>query len=312
MSSEEIKLAPIVLFAYNRPVHLQKVLDALSQNEESKSSVLYIYCDGPKSASNEIDQNNLDLVYNICVNENRFREKFIIRNAQNKGLANSVINGVTDILKKYQKIIVLEDDIMPSVGFLNYMNSALNLYSEEDQVGCIHAWNYELNYSNFDQSTFFLKGADCWGWGTWSRAWDLFNPNAKELLDIVSTKKIEFQVNRNGTYPFVDMLRQQIDGKVDSWAIRWYVSLFLENKYCLHPTRPIVKNIGFDNSGVHCGELDLFQEPVDFINISKIPIEESHWFLEAYQKNEKNKNKKTINSIIKSIIVRLKKIFNII
>lgn len=274
--------APIVLFAYNRPIHIKKVLDALAMNIEAKDSLLYIYCDGAKENVSEVTSQKIIETRTIVNLENRFLKVIIKEHKKNKGLANSIIDGVTEIVNKYGTIIVLEDDIVPSQGFLKYMNDALNLYFNEPQVGCIHAWNYDLNVSSYTESTFFLKGADCWGWATWKRAWDEFNPDGKELLETLESKKLEFEFNRKNTHSFIEMLKNQIEGKNDSWAIRWHASLFLKNMYCLHPSRPIVKNIGLDNTGVHCGISNLKQVPTNSIEINKIPIQESDWFFEAY------------------------------
>lgn len=300
--------APIVLFAYNRPIHIKKVLEALALNIEAKDSLLYIYCDGAKENVSEVTNQKIIETRTTVNLENRFLKVIIKEHKKNKGLANSIIDGVTEIVNKYGTIIVLEDDIVPSPGFLKYMNDALKLYFNEPQVGCIHAWNYNLNVGNYTESTFFLKGADCWGWATWKRAWDEFNPDGKELLETLESKKLEFEFNRKNTHSFIEMLKNQIEGKNDSWAIRWHASLFLKNMYCLHPTRPIVKNIGLDNTGVHCGTSDLKQTPTSFIEINKIPIKESEWFFTAYaeflkKKSSFNKIKMAkIKNILKALI----------
>jgi len=274
--------AHIVLFAYNRPIHVKKVLDALSQNLEAKNSVLHIFCDGIRKDANYEFQQKIIQTRNIVKLENRFLDIIIKEHNYNKGLANSIIDGVTEIINKYGAVIVIEDDIVPSKGFLKYMNEALNLYKTEPQVGCIHAWNYGLNASYNKETTFFLKGADCWGWATWKRAWDEFNPDGKYLLKMIEKNNLGYEFDRKNTIPFLEMLKNQIEGKNDSWAIRWHASLFIKNMFCLYPIKPLVKNIGLDNSGFHCGDMQLIQNPVKYIDIKKIPIEESNWFIPAY------------------------------
>lgn len=274
--------SPIVLFVYNRPWHTSQVLDRLAANDLACKSDLFVFADGPKINATKETIAKIREVRNIVKEKNWCKKTILIESEYNKGLADSVISGVTQIINQHGKVIVLEDDIVPSQGFLKYMNDALNLYFNEPQVGCIHAWNYDLNVSSYTESTFFLKGADCWGWATWKRAWDEFNPDGKELLETLESKKLEFEFNRKNTHSFIEMLKNQIEGKNDSWAIRWHASLFLKNMYCLHPSRPIVKNIGLDNTGVHCGISNLKQVPTNSIEINKIPIQESDWFFEAY------------------------------
>ncbi len=290
-----MQLAPIVLFTYNRPWHTKQVLDALALNDEAKDSTLYIYCDGAKENASQENIDKIQELRLLVKKENRFKEVIVREQEKNKGLANSIIDGVTEVVNKYGSIIVLEDDIVPSKGFLKYMNTALDIYLTEDKVGCIHAWNYFLDISNYKSSTFFLKGADCWGWATWKRAWDEFNPNGSILLNTIVSSKSEYEFNRRGTHEFVNMLKDQIAGKNDSWAIRWHASLFLNNKYCLHPTNSLIKNIGLDNSGTHCVTTDLKQEPIDFIDIKPIEIIDSEWFFESYTKSIKQDTSNVLN-----------------
>lgn len=271
--------APVVLFVYNRPWHTQQTLEALIQNEFSSESDLFIFSD---AARNQSDEEAVKEVRNYIHKLKGFHEITIEERSINYGLAKSIISGVTEVLQKRDSVIVLEDDIFPSPGFLKYMNDSLKLYQNESEVGCIHAWNYNLNTSNYNDSTFFLKGADCWGWATWKRGWDLFNPDGNELLKIIKNNNLEYEFNRQNTHSFIKMLKEQIEGKNDSWAIRWHASLFVNDMLCLHPARPIVKNIGLDNSGVHSGVMNLKQEPVDFIEIRKIPVKESAWFFSSY------------------------------
>ncbi len=294
-------LSPIVLFIYNRPLHTQRVLDGLANNPESKQSILYIFSDGLKENA---PLNDLDLINQtraVVENESRFKEVIIIKNDKNKGLANSIIDGVNLVLSSFEKIIVIEDDILPQKGFLKYMNEALNLYEATDEIGCIHAWNYTFNKNSIKQSTFLLKGADCWGWGTWKRAWDLFESNGSLLLNEIQSNNLEFEFDRKNTHAFTNMLKDQIVGKNNSWAIRWHASLFLANKFCVHPRIPIVKNIGFDGSGTHCDNSDILQITTNKINLNMIyRFKESEEFYQSYSLGVKKKT--NIMGKIKSVL----------
>lgn len=281
--------APIILFVYNRPVHTKIVLDALALNPQSGDCTLYVFCDGEKPGSSELTKSNINETRTIVKSENRFKEVIVTEQNSNLGLSGSIITGVTQVITKHGKAIVLEDDIVAEKGFLQYMNQALKMYSNNDQVGCIHAWNYNLNAASYNESTFFLRGADCWGWATWKRAWDLFIADGSQLLAEIRFAGADYEFDRKATHPFLEMLVNQVKGKVDSWAIRWHASLFIAGKFCLHPTRAIVKNIGLDNSGIHCVEMDLEQETSEFIDLKKIPVQESEWFFLAFN-NSSNKH----------------------
>ena len=277
-----MELAPIILFTYARPNHTKKVLDALFLNPEARSSDLYVFCDGPRDNCDD----NLKLRINenrkIIESENRFKNVKKIFNKKNMGLSRSIINGVSYVLRAHNKAIILEDDILPQIGFLQYMNSALDLYENDERVGCIHAWNHPLKTKYFNSSTFFLPGADCWGWATWKRSWTLYNSNGIELLDEIVRLKLEYSFNRRGTVNFIGMLQDQIRGENDSWAIRWHASLFLKNMFCLHPVVAIVENIGFDGSGEHSGISKIKQKTASFVNLERIKVVDSSEFYDAF------------------------------
>lgn len=239
--------APIALFCYRRLDVLIKTVEALKKNTESKDSLLFIFSDGFK---NEEDKIGVERVREYIKTIDGFKEIQIIEAPQNKGLANSIIAGVTKIVNEYGKIIVVEDDILTSPYFLKYMNEALDMYKDDDNVASVTGYGYNLR--NMPQS-FFIKGAECWSWATWKRAWDIFEPNGQKLLDEIKNRGLEKEFDFDNSYPYVKMLEGQIQGQNDSWAIRWVASCFLKNKLCLYLGKPIVENIGFGVEGsVHC------------------------------------------------------------
>jgi hypothetical protein len=272
---------PVALFVYNRPLHTKLTIDSILKNEYSKDTILYIFSDHEKINTTTAEKKNVNAVKNYIRSIQGFKEIHIIERDSNYGLSKNIITGVTQIIDKYQSVIVLEDDMVCSKGFLKYMNDALNFYHNENKVGCIHAWNYNLDYSTINDETFFLLGADCWGWATWSRAWKLFENNGTLLLDKITQSNLEYIFNRRGTSNFVKMLEDQIRKKNDSWAIRWHASLLINGMFCLHPVKTLVNNIGFDGTGEHCGNETLIQYPVEIVNVKKIEIVESEWFYDS-------------------------------
>ena len=302
-----MKFAPIALFVYNRPDHTEQALEALNKNIFADQSVLYVFADGPKPDATIEDLEKIKRTRAILKKKQWCSKVIIKENQLNKGLAKSIISGVSEVLNAFDSIIVLEDDIVAGEGFLKYMNEALTLYKNEKQVGCIHAWNYDMDMTGYNHSTFFLKGADCWGWATWKQAWEYFNPDGSFLLKYIKENKLEYEFNRKGTHDFVNMLKNQISGKNNSWAIRWHASLFINNMFCLHPVKPIVKNIGLDNSGTHCAALELEQEPLSYIDINKIKIAENELFFQVYRKSiVKDATNKTFDKI-KNVLYAFKK-----
>jgi|TARA_R110002020_G_scaffold63136_3_gene168433 FkbM family methyltransferase len=243
-------LAPIILFVYNRPSHTEQTLEALSNNELADQSVLYIYCDGPKQNATSEDVKNIEDVRQILEKKQWCREVIIREQDHNLGLANSVIQGVTQVIEKHGKVVVLEDDILTGTYFLKFMNEALDLYKNEQKVFGVSGYRFPTS-QKIKEETFFLPIMSSWGYGTWKDRWKRVNFNGDELLDLIENKGIGDKLDF-GNLKYYKMLKDQVGGKNDSWAIRFYVSMFLEKGVFLYPKQSLLKNIGFDGTGVHC------------------------------------------------------------
>jgi hypothetical protein len=294
--NSQSQLAPIVLFVYNRPWHTRQTVEALQQDELAAQNDLFIFCDGSKSV---VERESVSQVREYVRGINGFKSVKVFEREKNFGLASSIISGVTEIVNKQGKIIVLEDDMVTSPYFLRYMNYALELYENEEKVISIHGYVYPIKAKL--PVTFFLKGADCWGWGTWKRGWDLFEADGSKLLNELQDRKLERRFDFNGTYDYIGMLKGQIEGKNDSWAVRWYASALLNDRLTLYPGQSLVQNIGNDASGTHCGET------YDYgIKIASTPI-----YLEYMKPEEDKKNFILIQKYFKSIQLSfLKRLMN--
>jgi hypothetical protein len=264
-------LAPICLFVFERPIHTKKVLDFLATNEESIFSDLYIYCDGIPENASESRIENILKTREIVSSEKRFKSVTIEIQNKNHGLANSVIRGVSEICNKYDKIIVLEDDLLVAPFFLKYMNESLNFYEKNKKIGVICGYMYpiELHIDNAD--TFLLSYNSCWGWATWSNVWKSVNFDGGNLLSTIESNKTEREFDFNNSCQHTKMLKQQIKGINNSWAIRWAAFLHINNLFSVFPKKSLVINIGFDGTGVHSGnqigyENELFNEPLIIVN----------------------------------------------
>lgn len=292
--------APVILFVYNRPDHTAKTLDALAGNSLSQQTDLIIYADGAKPGASENEMRKIEAIKKLIGDEKRFRTTTIYISEKNKGLANSIIDGVTETVNKYGSVIVMEDDLVTSPHFLSFMNQALQLYADNKEVACISGYIYPVREKL--PGSFFLKGADCWGWATWKRSWDIFEKKGEVLYDKLLLNGHSADFDFYDSYPYMQMLKDQIHGKNKSWAIRWYASAYLEGMLTLYPGQSLVKNIGFDGSGEHSGkkkiaELDFPNDPV---KLHSIPlVEDSH-----AKKVVASYFRQTINNSFKSALKR--------
>lgn len=242
-----MSLAPVLLFTYNRPSHTRQTIEALLNNELSSKTELYIFSDGYK---NSTDKNEVLKVRKLIHSVDGFKNIHIIENNCNSGLAKSIIDGVTKIVNEYGKVIVLEDDLITAPHFLTFMNEALDKFNDIDNVGHIHGFCFPL--SGLPEA-FLIKWTGSWGWATWKRAWLKFNPDGQELLNEINSRKLTKQFDFNGKYPFTRMLKRQVSGENNSWAIRWNATLFLNNMLSINAGKSLVQNIGFDGTGIHSG-----------------------------------------------------------
>lgn len=279
-------LAPIVLFVYNRPNHTKRVVDALLKNKLSSESILYIFADGPKANATKEHINRIMELRSYLHSIKGFKEVIIEESEINKGLSNSEIYGVSKVIKKHGKVIVLEDDLETSSQFLKYMNESLDMYEYDEKVVCVSGFSF-IKDAPIKEASYFVVGCECCGWGTWKRGWDTFPSDTKPLYEkILNDKSLGKHFNYDYAYDFNGMLKQQIDGKIDSWAIRWRASAFVQELLCLHPTKSLIHNIGFDSEGTHTNNTQDEEATIevneDILEYPKIPILESTAMYKKY------------------------------
>ena len=273
MKTTDKMKAPIVLFVYNRPEHTQKTLDSLAANFLANESELFIYSDAPK---NQSETEKVKAVRYIVKNIKGFKSVNIIERDTNWGLAGSIIDGVTNIVNKYGKVIVLEDDMVTSPFFLQFMNKALDYYKYEKNVWHVSGWNYPINSSELE-AAFFWRTMNCWGWATWKDRWRYFEKNVDKLIAGFPAKNI-YKFDINGAAKMWQQVLANKTGEINSWAVFWYAAIFQKNGLCLNPAMSFVQNIGFDGTGVHSNETSIYsidslcEKDIDF---SELIIEEN-------------------------------------
>ena len=246
-------LAPVVLFAYNRPVHLQRTLDAFAACRLADQTTVHVFADGPRKP--EVAE-AVAAVRDVLAREataGRFAAFHIHASPVNLGLANSIIGGVGQVLAERGRVIVLEDDLLVSADFLEFMNDCLEFYVGDAGIGAISGFS-PLNVLPASCSDdVYLTFRTCSnGWGTWSRTWNGVDWSASGIDQLNRDYALRKAFNREGNDRY-DRLRRQLAGRIDSWSIRFGLSLFLSRLAIVYPAVNRVRNIGFDGSGVHCG-----------------------------------------------------------
>ena len=272
-------LAPVAYFGYNRPVHTRQTLEALSKNPLAAETTLWIFLDGAKDRINEKERMAIDEVRKIVYEKQWCKEVFVVLSQINKGLFASVTDGISQTVNAFGKVIIVEDDVLVSEGFLAFMNDALDLYEDTESVMHVSGFSRpDLQSVDLKESTYFFYHTSCWGWGTWKRAWDHFIPDPAKMQKMVAAKGNINKLNMDGTYEFYWGLKAIADGKFQSWNYLWHAAVFLNDGLCLHPAQSLVSNIGHDGSGTNCIDNSRFathKTLIKKLSVTRIPLTES-------------------------------------
>ena len=284
-----MNISPIIIFTYNRIDHLDTLIRSLKKNNLFADSKVFVFSDGPK---NEIDKKKIENIRIFLKKNLPIHKSEIIERDVNLGLSRNVISGITDAFKTYDQLIILEDDLEVSPFFLNYMNDALNMYKSVDNVASISGYMYPIDPKKFSNDYFFLNLVESWGWGTWKRAWNIFENDSLQLKKKIDEKQLANEFNFESGISYYKMLTDNINGLNDSWAVRWYASTFLKNMNTLFPSKSFVKNIGVDDSGEHCSYTTVYDTLVNF----------------DYKKLEKNHNLESLSDrlVVQSFFRKIK------
>lgn len=244
-----MKYAPITLFVYNRPEHTKKTIEHLMENAEFAESHFYVFSDGP------INDGGMSLIYAVrdIVRSFNLNNLVLVERKKNYGLVKSITAGVTELCKRYGRVIVLEDDLVVSPYFLNYMNQALDLYVDEPKVMQVSGYMFPVSVL-VETDAVFLPISTSWGWATWNRAWMKFDSIGANIEKLMSDKSLQRKFDLDGAYPCYQMLIRQQRGWDNSWAIRFYFTCFMNHGLVLYPVETLVFNNGFDGSGSNCDQ----------------------------------------------------------
>lgn len=250
MSESEIQngdeTAPVAIFGFNRPHHLQSCLRSLEVNKEATQTDVFIFIDGPRS---DFDIGLVEQTRAIAREKYGFRSVEVVEQEFNLGLGSSITGGISHVLKERDRIIVIEDDLEVSKHFLSYMNQGLNIYKDEYSVGSIHGYNF--SFKEPLSEPYFIRGGDCLGWATWSDRWSLFSINSADTYSKLRELDLIKAFDLDGSFRYSDILKNEIRDGFHSWAINWHASLFSQGMLTLYPGISLVKYRGADGSGTH-------------------------------------------------------------
>jgi hypothetical protein len=241
------QMAPVCLFAYNRPEHTRRTLASLASNRGAEDAELIAYADAPKKAS---DEASVEETRRVLREAKGFKRVELVERAENLGLARNIIGGVSEVMGQYGRAIILEDDLETAPSFLSYMNESLERYRDEKKV-----WHVSGHTAFFPQSSrgrsFLWRFMDCWGWATWADRWSHFRKDPAAALKALPPIR-RYRFDMENTASSYAQISQNADGRIDTWAVFWFYTIFSNRGLCLNPELSLVLNIGLDGSGEHC------------------------------------------------------------
>ncbi len=240
------------------------MVESLRQDPLAVASDLHVFCDAPRKPEHAPA---VAEVRRYVRKIDGFHSVTIIEREHNFGLARSIQDGVTRLCDAHGCAVVVEDDLQVAPDFLGFLNRGLDRYAGETGVYQISAYMYPCEYGNRSDAL-FLPMISCWGWATWKRAWDNYDPTLSGYAQISADATLRQRFDLNGAYDYFEMATQQRKGTIDSWGICWHMSVFIRDGLVLYPRRTLVQNIGVDASGTHGGghselQLTLGDERVD-------------------------------------------------
>ncbi|PDT37260.1 glycosyl transferase [Rhizobium sp. M10] len=276
---------------------MEVAVSALASNELAAQTPLFVFSDG---ARNPEEQRKVDQVRQQAKNIAGFKSLTVVERSENMGLAASIIDGVSHLCEQYGQVIVLEDDLITSPDFLRFMNQGLRLYADNSKVASIHGYAYPVAEGNIPES-YFLRGADCWGWATWARAWQHFESDGAKLLKLLHDRGLAAEFDHGGAAYFLRILSDQVERKNNSWAIRWHASAYLADMLTLYPRTSLVANCGFDGSGTHSGSNRVYEtlvgsapqelKPIDVVENEFMKAKVADFLRKITKPNEHSSNK---------------------
>ena len=292
----KMELAPIVIFAYNRPDHLRRTLEALAKNELASESVLYIFCDGSKEGASEEMREKVEATRALAKAVMGFKELHVVERPRNIGLKENIVGAVTEVVNRYGSIITLEDDVVTSIGFLRFMNDALETYKDEEKVMHISAYMYP-HKGRLPESFFFPVPYPGGGWATWARAWKYYDDDTESVYNQWKDRWEEFDV-LGGDY-LSKQLKANYNGTMKTWFVKWHAVLLSRKAVTLYPHQSLTNNIGFDDEATNCYATNRFDvlDLASHVDVMKNPVivnrKASRIIYDFYQGHWYNKRRRT-------------------
>lgn len=263
-----MKFSTILCFGFDRPMHLERMLNSLEKNHESIDSDVYICIDGPADGTDlEMHSKTVE----VAKKNWNFKSTKLILREKNLDCRTNIINTITELFKTNDRLIILEDDLVLGPNFLSYMNAALHKYLNKKEMWCINGYSYPQ--LNFKSGSSVSKYVSPWGWGTWSDRWEIFVNEDYDKKNFISSlsENDRKKFNVENLYDWEDIIVKNELGKISAWDAYWYQAVFMNKGFTLYPNKSHIRNEGFDGTGMHCSSTNDWITPINMSITKRYP-----------------------------------------
>lgn len=265
-----MNLAPVVVFTYTRFIHLKKVVASLQANHLAKFTDLYVVSDG---ASRPEDEPLVQNIRNWAKQIKGFQNVEVICRENNFGAFNSIVEAEKYILRKYGKIICLEDDIITSKNFLAFMNSGLSFYYQHPNVLTISGYSHPINPDT--RKDFWVCPYHCpWGYATWEHKWSRIDYHYNPYNEMIGSPIHTSKAKKYGKF-LLRNLKADLQQKICAADARICAQMVINNSITIMPSISKVQNIGHDGSGLHSAQTNKFWVELDQTDRAEFHFDEN-------------------------------------
>ncbi|PAF43786.1 hypothetical protein [Helicobacter sp. 11S03491-1] len=249
-------LAPVMIMVYDRLDCLKNAIESLAKNSLARHTDVFIVSDAPYKLEHQKAIKEVRDYINTLSHTSLFKSVEGIFWQSNKGSFNSGKEATDYIFSKYERLISFEDDILVSNKFLEYMNQALELYKDNQEIisitSSVHYDNKKIIPKNYPYDVFLLKMFSPWGTGMWKDRYESIDWELKGVEEFIKDKKQIKAFNAISTH-MLPILKDTLENNKKHADVMICFNMFKTNRYTLYPIKPLSVNVGHDGRGEHCG-----------------------------------------------------------
>lgn len=261
-------MVPVLIVTYDRIEHLKRTITSLRSNIYAEQTDLFVASDYQRTES---EADKVAAVRTYLKSVDGFKSVTVFERETNFGVVENSNSALRFIFERYDRFIIMNDDLVTAPGFLKFTNEALDKYGNNEMIFSVTGYCPPIRIpSTYPYDAFFLARMSAWGCAMTKERYDSVREiSRKEYDDFVANKHLSRAFVNGGGDDLLPMLKKVACGSLEAWDVRCMYTQFMKNQYTIYPTQSLILNIGFDGTGMHCGRTDKFNVTLsDKLNFS--------------------------------------------